>query len=92
MDYREWCQRSLENLEVVYLWVDTKGSMRPENPLAVSSVLEAELRTHSEKPEEVYGIIETLYPGHKYLELFARHEQGGAWTSWGAALSARSYL
>lgn len=39
-------------------------------------------RRHSEKPEEVYNIIETMYPSHKYLELFARNKREN-WKSWG---------
>jgi len=39
---------------------------------------------HSHKPEEMYAIIERLYPNRKYLELFARkrvhHEN---WWIWG---------
>ncbi|GAH45970.1 unnamed protein product, partial [marine sediment metagenome] len=37
---------------------------------------------HSKKPDEVYEIIETLYPNRQYLELFARNEREG-WKAWG---------
>ena len=39
------------------------------------------LQSHSAKPEEVYEIIERLYPG-PYLELFARTRHPG-WHTWG---------
>ncbi|MGA2378968.1 MAG: MT-A70 family methyltransferase [Spirochaetia bacterium] len=38
---------------------------------------------HSEKPKEYYKLIKTLYPGRRYLELFARGEKRKGWTSWG---------
>ena len=39
---------------------------------------------HSRKPEEVYYIIERLYPNREYLELFARNRvQHKNWWIWG---------
>lgn len=38
---------------------------------------------HSEKPVEFRKIIETLYPTHKKIELFARGESAKGWTFWG---------
>lgn len=49
------------------------------------SALEAPRRRHSAKPEEFYGVIETMYPGRCYLELFARDTRNG-WDSWGNEL------
>ena len=46
------------------------------------SVLHSPRRKHSQKPHEVYIIIEALYPSQKFLELFARSKRAG-WTSWG---------
>jgi N6-adenosine-specific RNA methylase IME4 len=46
------------------------------------SVLVAETREHSRKPEVVYEIIEKMYPQGRYLELFARSRRRG-WVSWG---------
>jgi len=37
---------------------------------------------HSEKPNEVYGLIESCSYG-PYLEIFSRHQRDG-WTMWGA--------
>lgn len=39
---------------------------------------------HSHKPEEMYAIIERLYPNRKYLELFARKRvRNENWMIWG---------
>ena len=59
----------------------TRGS--PGRPLHgdVRQLLEAPVREHSRKPDEVYGRIERLYCG-PYIELFARTERPG-WQSWG---------
>jgi N6-adenosine-specific RNA methylase IME4 len=46
------------------------------------SVIEAPRGKHSEKPSEVYDLIETAFPEHAYLELFARTGREG-WASWG---------
>jgi N6-adenosine-specific RNA methylase IME4 len=46
------------------------------------SVLELPRREHSRKPDEVYGIIERMYPGLPRVELFARRSWPG-WDAWG---------
>jgi N6-adenosine-specific RNA methylase IME4 len=46
------------------------------------SVIEAPRGPHSEKPEQVYEVIECLYPNLSKIELFARTRRTG-WTSWG---------
>lgn len=59
----------------------TRGSM----PVAVHDVQQPILSVrgrHSEKPVEVYSRIERLYPGERYLELFARQKRPG-WHAWG---------
>jgi N6-adenosine-specific RNA methylase IME4 len=44
----------------------------------------SEARTaHSAKPEKFYEIIESLYPGLKYLEMYARDRGRPNWTVWG---------
>jgi len=45
-------------------------------------VLNDPVQEHSRKPERVYELIEYLYPGRRYLELFARNSHKH-WTSWG---------
>lgn len=48
----------------------------------IGSVVAAPVREHSRKPEELYEIIERLYPGCSYIELFAGGEREG-WQTWG---------
>jgi N6-adenosine-specific RNA methylase IME4 len=47
-----------------------------------SSVVEAPRVEHSRKPDEFYELIETMYPGRVYGEMFARRRRAG-WGSWG---------
>lgn len=47
----------------------------------VRQVIEAEVREHSRKPDEIYERIERLTAG-PYLELYARRPRDG-WTVWG---------
>jgi len=58
-----------------------KGRMpvatRSERNLLISPV-----REHSQKPDEAYGKVERLYPGKKYVELFARRRRDG-WDAFG---------
>lgn len=59
----------------------TKGNM----PVAVHNIqalIYSPVREHSRKPDDQYRKIESLYPGRKYLELFARRERKG-WKSVG---------
>lgn len=46
------------------------------------SVVVADRREHSQKPDEVYALIERMYPGLRYLEMFARRPRKG-WRAWG---------
>jgi len=65
------------------LFLGTKGNMGvPEEQNRPSSVLNAPRTEHSEKPTEVYALIEAMYPVGKYLELYARQKRGG-WEPWG---------
>lgn len=69
------------------LFICTKGSFTPDmkGKEPIGSVITADVRGHSQKPEQVYGLIEQLYPEGKYLELFAR-EKREHWVSWGNEL------
>jgi N6-adenosine-specific RNA methylase IME4 len=67
------------------LLICVKGNMRPLDTLYIRSVVSEPRQEHSQKPVKFYEIIETLYPGGKYLELFARNTRPG-WTSWGDEL------
>lgn len=65
----------------------------PEPEDRPSSILRVPRTTHSKKPDEIYEIIEKMYPNQKYLELFARMpeqqhfsataQQRRNWTYWG---------
>lgn len=57
------------------LFICTRGSFTPLDPAVsppIGSVIESPVREHSRKPEASYDIIERLYPGCSYMELFAR--------------------
>lgn len=65
------------------LLVGIKGDIRPpEESDRFPSVLSVSVGFHSEKPFEVYEIIEKMYPNGRYLELFARNKREN-WASWG---------
>jgi ParB/RepB/Spo0J family partition protein len=60
------------------LLVGVKGDAHPPaESNRFSSVLHAPVQKHSEKPIEVYEIIEKMYPKSRYLELFARKKREG---------------
>lgn len=40
------------------------------------------LKKHSQKPEHVYNMIESMFPNTAKIELFARNIREG-WDSWG---------
>jgi len=61
--------------------IAVKGSM-PVADHGIVGIIEALRRAHSQKPEEQYKMIERLYPGKRYLELFARKSRPG-WDVWG---------
>lgn len=65
------------------LLIATKGKIpTPVEEVRPSSVLSSPVREHSRKPDEVYDLIEALYPNRQYLELFSRNEREG-WEMWG---------
>lgn len=75
------------------LYICSRGSFLPEQKgkKPIGSVMNwedtlvSDQREHSRKPEEVYKLIESMYPSGKYLELFARNNRTG-WESWGDEL------
>jgi len=68
------------------LLVGVKGDVHPPTESnRFSSVLNAPTKAHSEKPLEVYELIERMYPNGKFLELFARNKREG-WEAWGNEL------
>lgn len=69
------------------LLVATRGDAilpLPEN--RPDSVISAPRSEHSQKPDAVYRLIETMYPGLKKIELFARRAYNGDWAAWGNEL------
>lgn len=67
------------------LLVGIKGDFHPpQTKNRVSSVYREKRSQHSKKPEYYYGLIEKMYPGYKYIELFARPKKKRKnWEYWG---------
>jgi N6-adenosine-specific RNA methylase IME4 len=65
------------------MYIGTRGKIpTPAAENKPDSVLEAPRLDHSQKPEEMYSIIESMYPDLLRVELFARVGREG-WDSWG---------
>jgi N6-adenosine-specific RNA methylase IME4 len=67
------------------LLICTRGSFTPLDAHIsppIGSVISAPVGDHSSKPDDFYTVIERLYPGCNYLELFARRQRDG-WEGWG---------
>lgn len=62
----------------------TRGDLIPESARRPSSVIEAPVAEHSRKPDCVYRMIEKMYPGMRYLEMFARGAKRKGWKTYGA--------
>lgn len=71
-----WWVRTYHEL----LLIGSHGSFTPA--FLPDSVFDAPVTEHSRKPDEVYDIIEKMYPDAKYLELFARRPRDG-WAAFG---------
>lgn len=66
-----------------FLLIGTKGAIPAPAPSArPESVIVAPIREHSRKPDEVYALIERVYPTLPKIELFARTRRDG-WAAWG---------
>lgn len=66
------------------LLLATRGNWPPPEPEdRVSSIIRAPRRAHSQKPEQVYELIERMYPQATKLELFARGKPRAGWAAWG---------
>lgn len=64
------------------LLVGKRGEFKaPATGNRSSSVIRAKRGKHSQKPEVIYEIIEKMYPGEAYLELFATSKRKG-WAFW----------
>lgn len=65
------------------LLVAKRGALPvPEPSTRPSSVLRAARGKHSEKPDELYTLLEAMYPRASKVELFCRSPRDG-WTAWG---------
>lgn len=66
------------------LLVGTRGNEVPAPAPGTQfpSVIEANVRAHSQKPDEFYKVIETYFPNLQKIELNARQAREG-WDSWG---------
>lgn len=65
------------------LLVGRRGNMPvPDAEDRPDSVITAPRGQHSEKPEVVYALLERMYPGRRYVELFARSSRD-RWAAWG---------
>lgn len=65
------------------LLLGVKGNFNaPEEQNRFSSVIRQPRSKHSKKPEQVYEMIERMFPHGQYIELFAREQRGG-WGGWG---------
>ena len=66
------------------LLLGTKGKVPAPAPGdAWPSVIEAPARKHSQKPDEVYDLIESYFPTLPKIELNARGPARSGWSCWG---------
>jgi N6-adenosine-specific RNA methylase IME4 len=62
------------------LLIAERGSLHPS--ITPDSIVRAANGRHSEKPDEVYRLIEAMYPQFRRVEVFARSARPG-WAVWG---------
>lgn len=67
------------------LLVGVRGGIKPFH-CQKANFLQTKVRKHSQKPKEVYGLLESLDLNPK-IELFARERRQG-WDTWGNELPA----
>lgn len=68
------------------LVIATRGSMTVPTEDRLPGLIVAERGGHSEKPVEVYDLIETMYPASRFprrLEMFVRGLGAPGWSTWG---------
>lgn len=65
-----------------FLLICVRGSCQPDVRKLFDSVQSIERTAHSKKPDEFYGIIETLYTHGGRLEMFSRRPRDG-WKGYG---------
>jgi N6-adenosine-specific RNA methylase IME4 len=64
-------------------WLFRRGKGLPIRSHSVRRLIEAPVREHSRKPDEVRHGLEQLYGDVRRIELFARQETPG-WAAWGS--------
>jgi N6-adenosine-specific RNA methylase IME4 len=67
--------------ELIVAFTKQQKIMRPVD-WTIRQVIFSPRREHSRKPDEVYDLIEKMYPEATKLELFARTARDG-WDQWG---------
>lgn len=70
--------------QVEVLLVGVRGKLKPFH-CQKANFLQTKIRKHSQKPQEIYGLLESLDMNPK-IELFAREQRQG-WDAWGDELS-----
>jgi N6-adenosine-specific RNA methylase IME4 len=66
------------------LLLATRGTPASPDPSdRPDSVIQAPRQEHSAKPEQVYAMIEAMFPRARRAELFARESGRKGWSSWG---------
>src|SRR3989344_61142 len=74
-------QYTLSNCELCLVF--KRGKIpKPRGARNIKQLVRVRRGEHSEKPKEVMGAIEKMFPHHKRIELFARNKADG-WTAWG---------
>lgn len=61
----------------------TGTPLTPPESHRPDSIIEAPRRGHSEKPDEVYPLLEGMFAGVRKVELFHRGEPRPGWDTWG---------
>lgn len=76
-----------------HILIATKGKIKPPEPaVRPRSIIEKWwTKKHSEKPIEMYEIIEKMYPDKNKIELFSRAARSG-WSNWGNEISTNIIL
>lgn len=68
--------------EMILIGVKGKVSPPAENN-RFPSVIKERRTKHSKKPDCIYDMIEKMFPGMEYIELFARKKHSEKWEVWG---------
>jgi len=68
--------------EILLFGVRGKNARTLDPGRSQVNMIQSRKREHSRKPDETHGIIERIYPGGPFMELFARETRDG-WQSWG---------